>query len=518
MNGFARSRPLAAALALLLGACARPGGGEPHVLRIADNVDPASLNPLLAHDQDTIGYDLLVTQTLVGLDARNRLVPVLIERLPTRANGGISPDGTRIVYHLRRGVRFADGVPLTSADVAFTYRAILDPRNPVESQDAYRRIAALQTPDAHTVVIRLRKPWNAAVAELFAQADFAFGILPKHAFASTDVTRGAWNQHPFGTGPFRVVEWSRGNRIVLDRNPYFRPRPRLRRTIFALIPSVESSLVELRSGEVDVAEAGAAQIPSLQGLAGIRLAVTPVNGEYMLLLQTAAGPTADVHLRRAIAAAVDAQELVRGRYGTLSAADSFLPPLFAWHDPDPAATRANLARAKRELALARWKKGERLTLDYTPERGTWMETLLQAQLRRAGIGVDLKPFPPAIFNGPSGPLRSGRFEIALAQWIGGADPEQSVITACSQRGPNGNNSPNYCNPRFDALFEDQATTGDPRRRGRDFVEMQRIVRADVPLVPLAFESNVDAIDRRASGFERNMLLYPVDAPRWDARP
>ena len=165
-----------------LPACQRHGA-HAHVLAIADNVDPASLNPLLAHDQDTIGYDLLVTQTLVGLSAENRLVPVLVTRVPSRANGDVSRDGKTIVYHLRHDVRFADGTGLTAADVAFTYRAIVDPRNPVESIDAYRRIAALRTPDRYTIVVRLHDPWNAAVAELFAQADFAFGILPAHAFS-----------------------------------------------------------------------------------------------------------------------------------------------------------------------------------------------------------------------------------------------------------------------------------------------------------------------------------------------
>ena len=110
-----------------------------------------------------------------------------------------------------------------------------------------------------------------------------------------------------------------------------------------------------------------------------------------------------------------------------------------------------------------------------------MQVIEQEQLRRAGIDAELKPYPAALFNAPGGPLRSGAFTLAAAQWIGAADPEQSVIFACSQRGPNGNNSMNYCNPRFDALFEDQAVTADPRRRRRDFIEMQRIVRSDVPV-------------------------------------
>lgn len=205
---------LAAAVSLQLTACA-PRPVQPHVLTIADTVDPSSLNPLLAHDQDTIAYDLLVTQTLVGLSADNRLIPVLVTRVPTRGNGDISADGRTIVYHLRRNIRFADGLPLTSADVAFTFHAILDPRNPVESQDAYRRVASLSTPDRSTVVLRLRRRWNAAVAELFGESDFAFGILPSHAFRSTDVTRGAWDDHPFGTGPFRVT---RTHTFGPDRN------------------------------------------------------------------------------------------------------------------------------------------------------------------------------------------------------------------------------------------------------------------------------------------------------------
>lgn len=498
-------------------ACSRTSHGEAHVLRIADNADPSSLNPLLAHDQDTIGYDLLVTETLIGLDARNRLVPVLVSRIPTTANGDVSPDGRRIVYHLRSDVRFADGAPFTSSDVAFTYRAIMDPRNPVESQDAYRRIASLDTPDPHTVVVRLFKRWNAAVAEIFAQADFAFGILPAHAFASTDVTHGPWNQLPFGTGPFRVTQWSRGNRIVLDPNPYYRPQPKLKRIVLDLIPNVDSSLLALRAHDVDVTEVGAGQIPQLARLPGIRTLLTPINGLYMLFLQTALPPAANVHFRRAVAAAVDSTAIVRTRFGTLTSADSFLPPVFAWHDPDPASTLADPARAARELALSGWKKGDAVTLAFQPNRGTWLETLVQDQLHKAGIDVELKTFQPALFNGPGGPLRSGHFILASSQWIGAADPEQSVITACSQRGPNGNNAMNYCNPAFEALFEDQASTANQSRRRSDFIAMQRIVRNDAPLIPLAFENNIDALDDRVTGFARNMLLYPVNAPDWDAR-
>lgn len=520
-----RNVSLAALCALLaLTGCSRPHG-EAHVLRIADNVDPSSLNPLLAHDQDTIGYDLLVTETLVGLSADNRLVPILVTRVPTRANGDVSPDGKTIFYHLKSGIRFADGTPLRSQDVAFTFHAILDPRNPVESQDAYRRVASLETPDPQTVVVRLKQRWNAAVAQLFAQADFAFGILPAHAFASTDVTRSAWNQHPYGTGPFRVVQWERANRIVLEPNPYYRPAPKLRRVVFALIPTTQASLIALRSGDVDVALLDPAQLPEARGMAGLRIAVTPVNGLYMLMLRVTNAPTDDAAVRRAIDAAIDRDAIARGRFGALAPADSFLPPVFPWHDR--ASTAARPADVERELAGDGWRrdgqwwdKGGRplsVTIDLQPDRGTWMEVMEQEQLRRAGIDASLKPFPPAEFNAPDGPLRSGRFTVASTQWIGAADPEQSVIFACSQRGSNGNNDSDYCDPQLEALFDDQATTASAKRRAADYLAMQRIVRRDVPIVPIAFETRIDAIADRVSGFRRNMLMYPVDPQSWDAR-
>jgi peptide/nickel transport system substrate-binding protein len=512
---------------VVLCACSRVDTepAQPHVLRIADNVDPSSLNPLLAHDQDTIGYDLLVTQTLVGLSADNKLVPVLITRIPTSENGDISRDGRTIVYHLRHGVRFADGRELTSADVGFTFRAIVDPRNPVESEDAYRRVIWLKTPDRYTVIVRLKRRWNAAVAELFAQADFAFGILPAHAFSSTEVTRAAWNQLPFGTGPFRVVAWERANQIVLEPNPYYRPRPKLKRIVFALIPTTQASLMALQSRNVDITEIGPAQIPDAHNATGAHILVTPVNGAYFLMLQTTAPPTDDVHVRRAIAAALDRRAIVRGAFGALSPADSFLPPVFAWHDAVPGSEHSDAAALARELQADGWRKGGgrwlkagrplSVTIALPPERGTWMQVVEQEQLRRSGIEAALKPYAAALFNAPGGPLRSGTFTVAAAQWIGGGDPEQSVIFACSQRGPNGNNTMNYCNRRFDALFEDQAVTPDPIRRRSDFIEMQRIIRHDVPVIPIAFESNVDVVSNRVSGFRRNMLMYPVDPERWD---
>jgi peptide/nickel transport system substrate-binding protein len=461
-------------------------------------------------------------QTLVGLSADNRLVPILTTRVPSRANGDLASDGRTIVYHLRRGVRFADGRPLTSADVAFTYRAILDPRNPVLSQDAYRRVASLGTPDPHTVVVRLRAPWNAAVRELFAESDFAFGILPAHAFASTALQHAPWEEHAFGTGPFRVTQWRRGERVVLEPNPYFSPRPKLARIELRMIPDPNAVLVALRTHEVDLADVLANAVPEAASISGSRILSTTLNGMDSLALQTAAAPTDDIRVRRAIADALDVPVIERPSHGLYPRAAAFLPPVFAWSDAGLAPIAHDDLKAAALLDAAGWhlergvrmKNGVPLELTfvtYVPGHGV----IEQDQLAAAGIRMTIKRFPRTTFFAPDGPLRTGRFNIADGDWIGGADPEQSVVFACSQIGVDGNNVSRFCDRRFDAAFADQAVAPDQGRRARDFTIMQQIVYDRLPIVPLDILVSFDAVNRRVTGFARNMLAFPVAAETWD---
>ncbi|MGB8907346.1 MAG: peptide ABC transporter substrate-binding protein [Candidatus Cybelea sp.] len=499
----------------------------PHELRIADWAEPSSLDPLLAHDQDTIGFDLLFVQTLVGVSRDNRLVPILLTRVPSRINGDISADGRTIVYHLRPNVRFADGTMLTSADVAFTFGAIMDPRNPVLSQDAYRRIESLSTPDARTVIIRLRSPWNAAVRELFAQSDFAFGILPAHAFAGTSLQRAPWEDHAFGSGPFRVTEWRRGDRIVLEPNPYFSPRPKLRRIELRMISDLNAAMVALRTREADATRIGAHQVPEISADPQLRVLATDINGFASLGLQTTVPPTDDVHVRRAIAAALDVPLIERANHNLFARGAAFLPPVLTWHDATLTPSVHNAGAAASELDAAGWRlKGKDRMRSGAPLEvlivaqagsGIGLDAIVQQELAAVGIRATVKTFPASSYNGPNGPLRTGRFNIATGAWIGGADPEQSVTFACSQIGPNGNNIARFCDRRFEAAFADQAVTPDIRRRRDDFRTMQRIVYEQMPVIPLDYERYFDAVNVRVTGFARNMLGYPVNAETWDVK-
>ena len=492
---------------------------DPHVLRVAYSGDPGSLVPFLAIDQDVIGLDSLFCETLVGLSAENRDVPILVTRVPSRQNGDISPDGTTIAYHLRADARFADGMPLTSADVAFTYRAIFDSRNRATSVEPYRRIASLQTPDQHTVVIHLREPWNAAVRVLFAQSDFPYGILPKHAFKDTQVVGTPWENAPFGTGPFRVTEWKRGDRIVLEANRYYRPKPKLSRIVMQIVPNLNSNFVALQSGAVDVATLTSENVEQAARVPSVRIVRTPENETWLLYLNTQAPPTNDVHVRRAIAYALDESALSNAwRRQYPSASSFFPPPIVSWKGVTVQPYPHDVRLAQRELdASNRPDPAGIIGVDAENPVAVRIATLVQSQLEAAGMHFSVKTNPTRTWFSYEGLLRNGKASIMAEGWVGGSDPEQTLNLRCVQAVAGGSNHSLYCSKRFEALFNDQARTPSQAQRDRDFNAMELLVHNDVPIIPLYYETYLEGVNIRVTGYRRNMLRIPVNAENWDAR-
>lgn len=528
-----RSMAAAVLMMVAVSGCTRSGtqrSGPPHVLRIAYAGDPASLVPLVAIDQDILAIDALFCQTLVGLSGENRDVPILVTRIPTRQNGDISPDGRQITYHLRPDARFADGVALTAADVAFTYRAIFDPRNRATSVEPYRRIVSLQTPDAHTVVIRLREPWNAAVHVLFAQADYLYGILPKHAFTDTKVVGTPWENAPFGTGPFRVARWLRGDRIILEPNPYYRPHPKLKQIVLQIVPNLNSNFVALRSGTVDVGTLTAENVAQAERITELHVLRIPENATRLLYLQTQMGPTRDVRVRRGIADALDYAALLGAWHDEFPAATSFMPPpIVRWksvrvppyqHDPRVASQLLDAAGWRREHGL-RSKDGATLSgligVNSEDPINVRIATLVQEELARVGIQLSIKANPTRIWFSPDGLLRNGTAMIVGETWVGGSDPEQSLNLRCVQAVKGAENHSFYCSTRFEALFDNQARTPSQALRDRDFNNIQLLIHRDVPVIPLYYENRLIGVSNRVTGYNLNMLWLPVNAENWDAR-
>ncbi len=513
-----------ALLVLAVAGCSRAGArwGTPGVVRFAFRGDIWTLNPLFAFSQRLIDLTQIYCQPLVAVGRDDRPKALLVTVIPTLANGGISRDGLTITYHLRRGVRFADGVAFTSKDVAFTYHAILDPRNPVTEIAPYQRIASLTTPGPYTVRIRLKSPWAGAVRELFAESDYIYGILPAHAFhGDTDLMHAAWNQHPFGTGPFRVTSWRRGDDVVLERNPYSWQHPKLERIVMKIMPDQNAALVAMRAHAIDLADITYPQVAEVRADRSLALVTIPRNQTDQLELQTQRGAMRDLRVRRAVAAAVDTSAIARAAFfGHAQVATTEIPPLFPEHDASIPAIAHDPVEA-RALAAAHGPMTPLVIVFNGADATTrTIATMVQAELTSAGIPARLRGYAPSLLYGPAaagGIYYGGRFDIDVGGWIGGLDPEASEVWTCVNRAPNGPNLARWCDARYDAAYDAQQRARTAAARARAFATMQARMRAQLPVVNLVYVTEFAARNPSLRGFHPNMLYDFSQTQDWSLR-
>lgn len=494
-------------------------------LRVVSSQFPRTLNPILATETLEAALARLVSDLLVGVDARGEFFPELASVVPTTANGGVSRDGRTVTYHLRSGVRWHDGVPFTSRDVKFTFDAIMNPANDVISRHGYDVVTRVDTPDPLTVVFHLRAPFAPFVATVFGESDSAYGILPAHLLEKErSLNAVAYNAAPVGTGPFKVVRWVRGDRIEYAPNDdYFLGKPQLRRIAWRFVGDENTSITLLRTHEVDwMFEATTNAYKTLRTRSGIRILLTPVNGYSGIMFNTARGPAADLHLRRAIVLALDKARITRDVTGGAAvAATADLPP-FTWaYDKNLTGLPYDPAAARRELAAAGYGPNHRLALDVVSESSSASARVTMVQMAAAlrEIGIDVHPrfqISSLIYAGygAGGTLARGNYEVALYAWIAGIDPDNSSQLTCANRPPAGYNQSFYCSAAMDAAQRVALGTYARPVRKKAYAEIERLVIEDAPLDILFWPRNVQAISPAFHGFDPNPVNENWNAYRW----
>ncbi|MDQ6780584.1 MAG: peptide ABC transporter substrate-binding protein [Candidatus Eremiobacteraeota bacterium] len=532
---IARPWRLACTLAVVLAGCthsvsspggATTGGHSSIVFNISE--DPHTLNPVLAQSDDERQVAHLMFDLLLDVDERGRPIPALATVVPTQHNGGVSADGRTIIYHLRHGVRWHDGAMFSARDVQFTWRAIIDPRNDVQSTRGYDLIESIRAPDPYRVIVRLRSAWPPAVATLFTYGTAPMPILPAHLLAGRPLRRSAFNLHPVGTGPYTFVRWERGNRILLRANPgYFRGSPHVATIVVEEVPDINTSLTMLRSGQLDWTLLSPAQRLALGPAAQLRFVFAPFSGFGAIAFNCRRPPLDDVRMRRAIAMAIDRARLSDGiTHGQYRITDSDQPP-FSWafdrsvrlpaYDPaaaDHALDELGWIRAADGL---RRRGGQVLSLTFTtfPEGDTAVRTAeyVQQMLTQRGIDASIKKVSVAQFYLPraqAGLLLSGRFDMAYIAWRTGEDPDDSEIVRCDGSA----NYAGYCSPVADAL-EERALSAPRTAQRRDlYRRIQQLLARDVPYDFLYAPTYGFAVNRSLEGFSPTPFSPTWNAWRW----
>jgi peptide/nickel transport system substrate-binding protein len=411
----------------------------------------------------------------------------------------VSDDGLRIQFRLRPNVRWHDGKPFTSADVAFSVMEIWKKYHS-RGRSTFANVNSVETPDALTAVLILSKP---APYILSALGSAESQPSPKHLYEGGNPLANPRNLAPIGTGPFRFVSWERGNHIVLERNPDYwdTPRPFLDRLIIRFLTDPSSMANALETGGIQFGT------PAYLDLA--RLAAQPNLVSYPLNTSFNAIVTSfefnldrpmfqDARVRQAFAHAVDRNFLVKNIWmGDGVAADSPIPQsMTAFHAGRLPTYEFDLRKAEALLEEAGHKRGAdgtRFTLFLDPYPGREYQQAAQfmrSNLSRIGVRLNVRSADPGEFISRVYAKRD--FDTVIYGANSGPDPVIGVQRFYWSKnyapGIAFSNGAHYGNPDVDRLLlAAQTETNGPRRRAL-YDEFQVIVQTDAVTLPLIVSS------------------------------
>jgi peptide/nickel transport system substrate-binding protein len=457
---------------------------------------PTNLDPRVGTDAQSQRIYKLIFDALVQKDEHFNLKPMLAESWEI-------PDPLTYVFHIRRGITFHDGRPLTARDVKYTLDSIMSGKLRTPKSATFRPIKTIETPDDYTMIIRLSEPF---AAMLWNVSDGAIGIVP---YGSDDRFNGA----PIGSGPFRFVSQEQDKDVVIARNDrYWGAEPHIGRVEFMVVPDTTTRALELRKGSADAAINALTSDMVLAIQREPTLGVTTAAGTiYTYIAPNLRDPILkDARVRQALAYAIDRDQIIRYLWrGFARPANSILPPQHWAYDASGRDYPHDPARARQLLDAAGYpeRNGVRFHLTLktsTDEYNRLLAAILQQQLRDVGIALDIRTYEFATWYAD---IVKGAFQLFTGlRWIGGnEDPDifEYVFHSASVP-PRRANRGFYSNPRVDALIEQARGEVDQQKRRQAYVEVQEILNQDLPYIHLWYLDNVLVHNRRV----RNVTLNP----------
>jgi peptide/nickel transport system substrate-binding protein len=466
------------ALASLVASCAeqttasRGAKGGDGTLRLSLLGEPHTLNPNLGPGELSLVAGQNIFNRLVSLAPDGSILPELAH------SWEMSDDGLRYSFHLRDDVTWHDGRRFTATDVRATLeRVVLESSN----RDLARHIAGVDIKGPHTVEVSLSEPWAAFLTSF---AWYGTSILPAHIYGNSPWADHPANLRPIGTGPFKLMSWEPGRRIVIEKNDsYFGPGPYVDRVEYLLVKTSNEAIDLLLQGRADllIGRPPAERLAELRKASHLNVTTSPADGRLYLGFNLTRTPFGDLRIRRAVNMALDRRALVENGLGGLGApAMGFYTPSVRWAyndaarvpDFDPAAARrafSALLPSNYSAALVSADVGS----------GRSMAAELARQLEDAGLRVRIELMPPEAFL--KRVMGEKDFDLALLSGAQGPDPDQLAVRFAS----NGTYQVmGYVNPEVDRALARGARSSDMAVRAAAYRRVQEILAADLPIAPL----------------------------------
>jgi peptide/nickel transport system substrate-binding protein len=475
--------------------------------------EPSVLIPMLAGDASSHDIAGLVINGLVKYDTDLTIIGDLAE------SWDISKDGLTITFHLRKGVRWSDGVEFTADDIHFGYKTIIDEKTPTAYAEDFRQISKAEVLDRYTFRVTYKKP--------FAPALSTWGnltVLPRHLLEGKDITKSELARHPIGMGPFKFVRWVPGQEVVLESNhDYFEGRPYIDRYVYRVIPDSATMFLELKTGGVDLMGLSPMQYTKQTNSSIFRKSFRkyryPVPSYTYLGFNLKSPLFADKRVRQALAYGIDKQELVDGVLLGLGspATGPYVPGTWPYN-PNVKKYGYDKERAVTLLKEAGWEDRDGdglLDRDGRPFEFTIITnmgnntrlksaTIIQWRLKMIGIKVNIKAVEWATFINEF--IDKRRFEAVILGWSIGLDPDQYDIWHSSKTKEKEFNFISFNNSEVDELLDRGRRSFDIEERKEIYFRIQDILAEEVPYIFLYVPDATPIVHARFKGIEPAPLI------------
>ncbi|HOX30724.1 MAG TPA: ABC transporter substrate-binding protein [Spirochaetales bacterium] len=493
---------LAAALSLLGSAL-----GAQATLKVGLATEPASLDPQFSTTGATQQASQQLFDTIIGRDKN-------LQPEPSLALSWTQVDPLTWEIKLRPGVKFHDGKDFGSADVVYSVNRI--PRLP-ESPSSYKRnVAAIKdcvAVDPLTVRFTLKSPSPQFPLDL----SFIY-VLPRDTPSDATVEDFNKGKYVVGTGPFKFVEWVRGDRLVLERNRgYWGRKPAFDKVIFRPITNDPSRVAALLAGDVDIIDQ-VSPVDQERLRKDARISVLSVPAATMMYIHMdsnrdatpfvrakdgsvlAKNPLKDPRVREALSLSINRAALVQRVLGGAAVpAGQFVPEGMVGWAPELKPDAYDPERAKKLLAEAGYPEGFSMTIHGPNDRYLNDEQVTQTIgqfFARIGIDIKVQALPYSVFSTAATNLEYSIFLMGFGNTTGDAARGMTAVLATFDKatGMGANNRGRYSNPAFDKLIQSAAAASDEKRREKDLQDAVRIaVGKDRGIIPLYFQTTTWAM-------------------------
>ncbi|MCX7717768.1 MAG: ABC transporter substrate-binding protein [Candidatus Sumerlaeaceae bacterium] len=501
----------AVAVGFLVGGCGRatPSAAGDKVFNFSLSDEPRRLDPAFVKDYHEGVVSGLVFEGLVVFGTGAEVEPGLAERWE------ISPDGRVYTFHLRRDARFSDGRPVTSTDVRYSFTRVLRPETGSDRRWVLDRIEGadevisgtapdlrgLETPDAHTVVLRLRAAYPVFLT-LLAMPTAA--IIPDGS-AGTGKPDPVFTERPIGSGPWVLDRWLRDQRLEFRRNQHYAGTPPFFERINCLVQAEDSvRLRQFEVGNLDLYQVGFQVWSSWSADPQRRERMMPLQEPRteFIGLMCHKEPFSDARVRRAARMSVDVSGIFEHvQKGRGVVARGPVPPGIAGYRADLPAPLRDLERARALLAESGVNAASReLRFFYRDEAlNAEIVRFAASNLREAGftvvpVPVDLATLRQSIWDGVP--------DLFLGSWhLDYPDIENALVPTFHSRNiPRQGNQVRFSDPETDRLLETAEQEGEAARRLAIFQQAEDRINSLAPWIPLFHRRSYHIVQPNVIGY------------------